>query len=112
MHEHIFQRTCRVVRLGCKAGQPFLEKKDPQRLARRHQHVQSQIELESIYEIRTPDVALHDHVCLACEFVDFAGQKDALALRSRFWLHDQRDGGFALGTVVSELVEVVGEHPG
>lgn len=49
---------------------------------------------------------------LASKVVDFASEKDAFTLGACLWLHNQRNRSFALGTVISEFVEVVRKHPG
>lgn len=116
MHTHILHVFLIGRHIGfCgESAQSLSEDEDPEWVHACHQHVDAQVELESIDEVGTAEVSLDHAVLLRVDVLQLPRQEDALALREALRLDDVGPG-LALGLafeVCSKVLVVAGQVPG
>jgi hypothetical protein len=100
--------------VSAKPDEPIVVQKHPQRVHARHQHVQPQVELESVNQEWFLQVLLH-HTLLFVHTVDLfpgAHQVNAFALRRALGFHDEKlFFAFLLltCTIIFKIFELLGQ---
>lgn len=74
---------------GGKPCQSFFVDKDPQGSHTRDQHVNPQVELQAINQVRLVKIALRNVVLMRLKPLIRAGEEDASALTTVLWLNDK-----------------------
>ena len=114
VHEKVVQvgLSWSCVFLGCEAGQPFLEHKDTKWVYAEDEHINSQIELQVVYQVWFCHVALRHKLVprLHINIFKTPGQVDSLTLAHVDRLDDESLGLF-LVKLVLEIILVRWEHP-
>ena len=87
-----------------------MEEVDFERVAAGDQHVQPEVEFESVDEVGAPVVTLDDLALSHLDVVETACNEYALALAGGLWFDDHADDLLLLD-VVSEVIDLVGEVP-
>ena len=116
------------VLLRCEASYTFFVPENCQRVARSDQHIQTQIEFESVEQIRVGNVLLHDvarrayllfillALQLVSELLNIVDKEDAFALAGLTRLHDHHGGHsiFVLDfrEITFQLGQLVWNNPG
>lgn len=107
--------------LGGKPCNAFVIYEYTQGIARGNQHVQSQIKLQVVNQVRVAQVSLHDKCVLALthgvregsnNVVYFSSEEYSLALTQAVWFEDQNGGfSFTLSLRILKRVQVFGQNP-
>lgn len=110
---HVLLIRSHVVFSG-KSGQPVPENKDAQRVHSGHQHVDAQIELQPINQVRTTQVTLDHAVLGRVDVLQPTSQKDSFSLGQALRLNDVGASlPLGLGVIVSLELAIIGrEGPG
>ena len=98
-----------------KPGKPVFEEIDPHRVDAVHQHIDPQIKLQSIDQVRVRDVLLHHIVLVLINLAQTLGEVDASPLTIGFRLHNEcvLVTLLLLSKVLSfELIVVTWQDPG
>lgn len=72
-----------------KSGQALFVDEAAQGADARHQYIDTQVELESVYQVRLVEIALCNVMFALYQPVAVARQKDATTLTLLLWLHDE-----------------------
>lgn len=112
VHEQIVQVAVvrsDVLRRG-KSCQAFFVQKDSQRCDTRYQNIDSEVELESVYQVRLVKIPLANVMLLRVYPVVVASQKNAFSLAAVLRL-DDKGFGLALVELVPEFFVVARQKP-